>query len=69
MIRDATLWLGGEESLTGETASEKDVSIEHTKSEDVVWFYLSLVGAPLIILGAGLGGVMWRRRIAQRRRS
>jgi hypothetical protein len=69
VIRDATLWLGGEESLTGETASEKDVSIEHTKSEDVVWFYLSLVGAPLIILGAGLGGVMWRRRIAQRRRS
>lgn len=69
VVRDATLWLGGEEALTGETANEKDVSIEHTKSEDVVWFYLSLVGAPLIILGAGLGGVMWRRRLAQRRRS
>jgi hypothetical protein len=69
VVRDATLWLGGEESLTGETANEKDVSIEHTKSEDVVWFYLSLVGAPLIILGAGLGGVVWRRRLAQRRRS
>lgn len=69
VVRDATLWLGGEEALTGETADEKDVSIEHTKSEDVVWFYLSLVGAPLIILGAGLGGVVWRRRIAQRRRS
>lgn len=69
VVRDATLWLGGEESLTGETANEKDVSIEHTKSEDVVWFYLSLVGAPLIILGVGLGGVVWRRRIAQRRRS
>ena len=69
VVRDAALWLGGEESLAGETVVEKDISIEHTKSEDVVWFYLSLVGAPVVILGFGLGGVMWRRRRAQRRRS
>jgi hypothetical protein len=69
VVRDAALWLGGEEELAGETIDEKDVHIEHTKSEDVVWFYLSLVGAPVVILGFGLGGVMWRRRRAQRRRS
>jgi len=69
VVRDAALWLGGEEELTGETVDEKDTVIEHTKSEDVVWFYLSLVGAPIVILGAGLSGVMWRRRRAQRRRS
>ncbi|HEY8147182.1 MAG TPA: hypothetical protein VIG06_31085, partial [Kofleriaceae bacterium] len=69
LVVDAVKWLGGEEDLAGETISEKDVLIEHTKSEDVVWFYLSLVGAPLIILGLGLAGVMWRRRRAQRRRS
>jgi hypothetical protein len=69
VVRDAALWLGGEEELAGETETEKDVHIEHTKSEDVVWFYLSLVGAPLVVLGLGVGGVMWRRRRAQRRRS
>lgn len=69
LVVDAVKWLGGEEDLAGETISEKDVLIEHTKSEDVVWFYLSLVGAPLVILGLGLAGVMWRRRRAQRRRS
>jgi hypothetical protein len=69
LVVDAVKWLGGEEDLAGETISEKDVLIEHTKSEDVVWFYLSLVGAPVIILGLGLSGVMWRRRRAQRRRS
>jgi hypothetical protein len=69
VVRDAALWLGGEEELAGETVDEKDTVIEHTKSEDVVWFYLSLVGAPVVILGLGLGGVMWRRRRAQRRRS
>ena len=70
VVRDAALWLGGEEDLAGETVSEKDTVIEHTKSEDVVWFYLSLVGAPVVILGLGLGGIVWRRRrAAQRRRS
>lgn len=69
IVRDAALWLGGEEELAGETVDEKDTVIEHTKSEDVVWFYLSLVGAPVVILGIGLGGVVWRRRRAQRRRS
>jgi hypothetical protein len=69
VVRDAVLWLGGEEALAGETIDEKDTVIEHTQSEDVVWFYLSLVGAPVVILGIGLSGVMWRRRRAQRRRS
>jgi hypothetical protein len=69
LIEDVVRWLGGEEEFAGETVSEKDVAIEHTKSEDVKWFYASLVGAPLLVLALGLGSLSWRRRRAQRRRS
>lgn len=68
MFADAVKWLGGEEHLAGDTVSEKDVRIKHTRSEDVVWFYGSIVGAPLLVLGFGLFSVSWRRR-RQRRQS
>ena len=56
------------EHLAGDTVSEKDVRIKHTRSKDVVWFYGSIVGAPLFVLGLGLFSVSWRRR-RQRRQS
>jgi len=68
MFADAVKWLGGEEHLAGDTVSEKDVRIKHTRSKDVVWFYGTIVGAPLLVLGFGLFSVSWRRR-RQRRRS
>lgn len=64
---DAIKWLGGEEKYAGETVSEKDVYIEHTKSEDVVWFYSTIVGAPVLVMFLGLGVVGLRRRRNQRR--
>jgi hypothetical protein len=46
----------------GETKSEKDVPIEHTKGQDRAWFYSTVVGAPFLVLGGGLWGVLRRRR-------
>lgn len=66
---DVIKWLGGEEEFAGETQDEKDVLIEHTKSEDAVWFYSTVVGAPLLVLGAGLALVYLRRRRTSRRTS
>ena len=54
LVVDGVKWLGGEEDLAGETVSEKDVAIEHTKDEDVRLFYGTIVGAPLLVLGIGL---------------
>ena len=65
---DAVKWLGGEENLAGETESEKDVPIEHTRSRDAKWFYGSIVGAPLLVLGIGLGVSAFGRRRRQRRK-
>jgi hypothetical protein len=73
MFVDAVRWLGGEEAFAGETVSEKDVSIEHTKSEDVAYFYGSIIGAPLLVLLlrllASVAMRMWGRRVSQRRAS
>jgi hypothetical protein len=65
LVVDGVKWLGGEEDLAGETVSEKDVAIEHTKDEDVRLFYGTIVGAPLFVLGIGLLRI--RRRSAKAR--
>ncbi|HUJ59810.1 MAG TPA: Gldg family protein [Kofleriaceae bacterium] len=59
---DAIHWLGGEENFAGEVVSEDDKSIQHSKGTDDVWFALTVIGAPLIVLGLGLTGTMLRRR-------
>lgn len=51
---DAVKWLGDEEELAGEIISERDVIIAHTRNEDILWFYSTIVGAPLVVLGFGL---------------
>ncbi len=69
MLDDSVKWLGGEEHFAGEIVSEKDVVIEHTRNEDVLWFYVTIVGAPLLVLGFGLWFGWWRRNRLQRRSS
>jgi len=54
LLVDAVRWLGGEESWAGQQTTEEDVTIEHTKKEDQVWFYSTIFGAPALVLGAGL---------------
>ena len=65
LIDDAVHWLGGEESFVGEVVSEDDKPIQHTKSQDNVWFTLTIVGAPLVVLVLGLVGTWARRKRAK----
>ncbi len=53
-VVDALRWLGGEESFIGAVNSTEDVRIEHTKQKDKVYFYLTIFGAPALVLGLGL---------------
>ncbi len=61
-VFDAVRWLGGEEAFAGEVVSEDDKPIKHTKSEDGAWFMLTILGAPLLVLGLGLLGTWWRKK-------
>ncbi|HEX6764463.1 MAG TPA: hypothetical protein VF103_03275, partial [Polyangiaceae bacterium] len=51
---DAVRWLIGEESVSGVPTTEEDQRIQHTKQEDLAWFYGSIFGAPAIVLGLGV---------------
>ncbi len=51
---DAMRWLVGEESYAGQTNTEEDLHIEHTKQQDLAWFYSTIFGIPALVLGAGL---------------
>ncbi|HPA83153.1 MAG TPA: hypothetical protein PLS95_20210, partial [Thermoanaerobaculales bacterium] len=57
---DALRWLTGEESFMGEISSEEDLRVEHTRAQDLVWFYSTIFGVPALVLGAGL--LLGRRR-------
>lgn len=57
---DALRWLTGEEAFAGQVATEEDPPIQHTRDEDVAWFYLSVFAAPALVLG--LGFFVTRRR-------
>ena len=62
LLVDTIRWLGGEEVFAGEIVSEDDKPIQHTKNEDAVWFTLTTIGAPLLVLTLGLVGTWARRR-------
>ena len=64
LAADAVRWLGREENLGGETRTEEDVPIVHTRSENVAWFHATILGAPALVLGLGLFSVRRRRRSA-----
>jgi hypothetical protein len=66
LLIDTVRWLGGEEVFAGEIVSEDDKPIKHTKNEDAVWFTLTTVGAPLLVLTLGLVGTWARRRRAKK---
>ena len=61
LLADSIRWLGGEEQFVGDIVSEDDKKVEHTKNEDALWFTITIVGVPLLVLGLGLFGTMGRR--------
>jgi hypothetical protein len=65
LLRDAARWLGGEEQITGAINTEEDVPINHTRRQDLVWFYSSIFAAPALVVG--LGFFMNRRRRVARK--
>ncbi|NOY25772.1 MAG: hypothetical protein GXP62_07845 [Oligoflexia bacterium] len=63
---DALSWLTEDDALKGETSSEEDVKIQHTKEGQGLWFYGSAVFLPLGLLALGIGRLSLRRRRARR---
>ncbi len=62
LFDDSVKWLGGEEVFAGDVVTEDDKPIQHTKNQDVVWFTLTIIGVPLLVLTLGLVGTLTRRR-------
>jgi hypothetical protein len=65
LARDGLKWLVGDEELVGEVSSEQDVRIQHTRKQDVAWFYSTVFLAPLLVVGVGM---IATRRSGRRRR-
>ncbi len=61
-VLDAIKWLGDEEETMGETTSEEDIRLVHTREKDQVWFYLTIFGVPALVLAGGLFYTRRRRR-------
>jgi hypothetical protein len=60
---DSVRWLLGEDAI-GAPTSEVDVPMQHSRGQDVLWFYATLFLAPAVALTAGL--VLTRRRRVRR---
>lgn len=62
LLIDTLGWLIGDEKIQGDTTSEEDIAIEHTRAEDKLWFYATTFVVPLPVLGLGLWIARRRRR-------
>jgi hypothetical protein len=54
LFADSMRWLVGEESFAGPPNTEEDQRIQHTKQQDLSWFYATIFGAPGLVLACGL---------------
>jgi len=54
LFDDGLKWMFEDEKILGGVKAEEDVRIMHTKKEDVVWFYTTIFGVPLLVLGVGI---------------
>ncbi|WP_225410102.1 Gldg family protein [Stigmatella hybrida] len=53
LVMDTLRWLTGEEAISGAVSSEEDVPIQHTREQDVAWFYATVFLGPMLVLGVG----------------
>lgn len=65
IVGEGIQWLAREEAYSGQVVSEEDVPIVHTRSENVIWFYAIIWGAPLLVLGVGISVLYGRRRVRE----
>jgi hypothetical protein len=63
---DTLRWITGEEAISGGVSNEEDVPIQHTRTQDVVWFYATVLLAPALVLGVGFFVTRRRGRRAPR---
>lgn len=54
-------WLTQDPALTGETETEEDIKIQHTKEGEAMWFYGTSLGVPALVLLGGMLRVRARR--------
>jgi hypothetical protein len=66
LILDSVKWLMQEEALLGEPAQDQDVPIVHTKGQEKLWFWLTTLLMPSLVLGVGL---LYTRAVRRRRAS
>lgn len=59
---DTVGWLTQDPALGGETESEEDTKIQHTKEDEAKWFWATTVVLPLAFLGFGAARVSARRK-------
>jgi len=62
LAMDVIHWLTGEESFSGQTSTEADVKIVHSRKQDVAWFYSTIFLAPALVIGAGVAVTRKARR-------
>lgn len=62
LAADTIRWLVGEESIIGAATSEEDEVIEHTRNQDVLWFWATVVFIPVAVMIFGLIFVLTRRQ-------
>lgn len=60
-LLDGTAWLMNEEELGGTVENEEDVKIEHSREDQVKWFYGTIAGVPLLVFVLGALRVRSRR--------
>jgi hypothetical protein len=59
---DGINWLIGAENLGGRIENEEDVKIEHSKEDQTLWFYLTVLAVPLMVMGVATVRVRRRKR-------
>lgn len=66
LAADALGWLTEDPAAQGETESEEDIKIQHTKEGQGLWFYGSAVFVPFGLLGLGLVRLGYRKNRSRR---